>query len=54
MIFQPNVIQETWTPLQAVPKEVTRVEGAPPLLGAPLSPGPLEHPLPVSKPAALG
>ena len=33
VIFQPNVIQETWTILQAVPEEVTRVEGAP--LGAP-------------------
>ena len=30
MIFQPNVIQETWTLLQAVPEAVTRVEGAPP------------------------
>ena len=29
VIFQPNVIQETWTLLQAVPEEVTRVEGAP-------------------------
>ena len=34
MIFSPNVIQETWTLLQEVPEEVTRVEGAPPL-GAP-------------------
>ena len=33
VIFQPNVIQDTWTLLQAVPEEVTRVEGAP--LGAP-------------------
>ena len=32
MIFQPNVIQETWTLLQAVPEAVTGVEGAP--LGA--------------------
>ena len=30
MIFRPNVTQETWTLLQAVPEEVTRVEGAPP------------------------
>ena len=30
VIFQPNVIQETWTLLQAVPEEVTRVEGTPP------------------------
>ena len=30
VIFQPNVTQETWTLLQAVPEEVTRVEGAPP------------------------
>ena len=29
VIFQPNVTQETWTLLQAVPEEVTRVEGAP-------------------------
>ena len=29
VIFQPNVIQETWTLLQAVPEEVTRVEGPP-------------------------
>ena len=34
VIFQPNVTQVTWTLLQAVPEEVTRVEGAPPL-GAP-------------------
>ena len=34
MIFSPNVIQETWTLLQEVSGEVTRVEGAPPL-GAP-------------------
>ena len=33
VIFSPNVIQETWTLLQAVPEEVTRVEGAP--LGVP-------------------
>ena len=33
VIFQLNVIQETWTLLQAVPEEVTRVEGAP--LGVP-------------------
>ena len=33
MIFQPNVIQETWTLLQEASEEVTRVEGAP--LGAP-------------------
>ena len=33
VIFQPNVIQETWTLLQGVPEAVTRVEGAP--LGAP-------------------
>ena len=33
VIFQPNVIQETWTLLQAVPEAVTRVEGTP--LGAP-------------------
>ena len=33
VIFQPNVTQETWTLLQAVPEEVTRVEGDP--LGVP-------------------
>src|SRR4051812_8409310 len=33
MIFSTNVIQETWTLLQEVSEEVTRVEGAP--LGAP-------------------
>ena len=33
VIFQPNMIQETWTLLQEVFGEVTRVEGAP--LGAP-------------------
>ena len=30
VIFQPNVIQETWTLLQEASEEVTRVEGAPP------------------------
>ena len=30
VIFAPNVIQETWTLLQEVSGEVTRVEGAPP------------------------
>ena len=30
VIFQPNVIQETWTLPQEVPEVVTRVEGAPP------------------------
>ena len=30
VIFQPNMIQETWTLLQEVSQEVTRVEGAPP------------------------
>ena len=33
VIFSPNVIQETWTLLQEVFGEVTRVEGAP--LGVP-------------------
>ena len=33
VIFQPNVIQETWTLLQEASEEVTRVEGTP--LGAP-------------------
>ena len=35
MIFQPNVIRETWTLLQEVPEAVTRVEGAPLPLGVP-------------------
>ena len=35
VIFQPNVIQETWTLLQEVPETVTRVEGAPPTSWAP-------------------
>ena len=39
MIFQPNVIQETWTLLQEASGEVTRVEGthpgAPPYLVGP-------------------
>ena len=30
VIFSPNVIQETWTLLQEVTEEVTRVGGAPP------------------------
>src|SRR4051812_44916896 len=30
VIFSPNVIQETWTLLQEVSREVMRVEGAPP------------------------
>ena len=30
VIFSPNMIQETWTLLQEVSGEVTRVEGAPP------------------------
>ena len=36
VIFAPNVIQETWTLLQEVSGEVTRVEGAPPASWAPL------------------
>ena len=40
VIFQPNVIQETWTLLQEVPEAVTRVEGAPPRR-APYLMGPL-------------
>ena len=43
VIFQRNVIQETWTLLQAVPEEVMRVEGAP-LGRAPLPRGPLGAP----------
>ena len=41
VIFQPNVTQETWTLLQAVPEEVTRVEGAHPPRRAPYLMGPL-------------
>ena len=29
VIFQPNVIQETWTLLQEAPEAIMRVEGAP-------------------------
>ena len=43
VIFSPNVIQETWTLLQEVSGEVTRVEGAPPGR-APLPRGPLGAP----------
>ena len=35
VIFSPNVIQETWTLLQGVKEEVTRVGARPPSLGAP-------------------
>ena len=42
MIFQPNVIQETWTLLQEASEEVTRVEGAPWM--RPLPRGPLGAP----------
>ena len=35
VIFSPNVIQETWTLLQGVKEEVTRVGGAPPCLVGP-------------------
>ena len=37
VIFQPNVTQETWTLLQGVKEEVTRVEGAPRGVGVPAS-----------------
>src|SRR3954469_24347524 len=37
VIFSPNVIQETWTLLQEVSREVTRVEGAPPWARPPAS-----------------
>ena len=40
VIFSPNVIQETWTLLQGVKEEVTRVGGAPPLGCAPCLMGP--------------
>ena len=42
VIFSPNVIQETWTLLQEVSREVTRVEGVPPLGAPPCLVGPLE------------
>ena len=42
VIFSPNVIQETWTLLQGVKEEVTRVEGAP--WARPLPCGPLGAP----------
>ena len=37
VIFSPNVIQKTWTLLQGVKEEVTRVGGAPPASWAPRS-----------------
>ena len=43
MIFSPNVIQETWTLLQGVKEEATRVGGAPPR-AHPLPRGPLGAP----------
>ena len=43
VIFQPNVIQETWTLLQEAYEEVMRVEGVPPGR-APLPRGPLGAP----------
>ena len=43
VIFSPNVIQETWTLLQGVKEEVTRVGGAPPR-ACPLPRGPLKAP----------
>ena len=44
VIFSPNVIQETWTLLQEVSWEVTRVVGAPPW-ARPLPRGALMAPL---------
>ena len=38
VIFSPNVIQETWTLLQGVKEEVTRVGGAPPASWATFAP----------------
>ena len=38
VIFQPNVIQETWTLLQGTKEAVTRVGGAPPATWAPWQP----------------
>ena len=43
VIFSPNVIHETWTLLQGVKEEVTRVGGAPPR-ARPLPHGPLGAP----------
>ena len=40
VIFSPNMIQETWTLLQGIKEEATRVEGAP-LGRAPCLVGPL-------------
>ena len=42
VIFQLNVIQETWTLLQEVSEEVTGVEGGPPLGTPPYLVGPSE------------
>ena len=44
VIFSPNMIQETWTLLQGVKEEVTRVGGAPPPRARPLPHGPLGAP----------
>ena len=35
VIFSPNVIHETWTPLQGIKEVVTRVGGMPPCLVGP-------------------
>ena len=43
VIFSPNVIQETWTLLQGIKEEVTRVGGVPPR-ARPLPRGPLGAP----------
>ena len=43
VIFGTNVIQRTWSASQEAVEAATRVEGTP-LLGAPLSRGPLERP----------
>ena len=40
VIFSPNVIQETWTPLQGTKEAVTRVGGAPPPRARPCLVGP--------------
>ena len=44
VIFSPNVIQETWTLLQGVKEEVTRVGGAPPRARPPASWAPCGSP----------
>ena len=44
VIFGTNVIQRTWSASQEAAEAATRVGAHPPLLGAPLSRGPLGRP----------